>query len=122
MNDRWCYVIDWRARCVATSVAEVWCAEADRSDARGNGRMTFTDASFAGRLSLACCVRTRHAATRAAFASLFELGCLLRKDRIDVRVRRVGHETQAVVFCLNQFLADFCAGLLLRGCVRSDCR
>src|SRR5579864_2131234 len=123
MNDGWYWAIGWRARHVAASAAEIRRTKADRSDAGRNSRMTLTDAGFACRFSLAGGARTRHAGTRAAFALLLELGCLLRKDRVDVGVRRVGHETQAVVFCLDQFLTDFRAGLLLGGRVGSDaCR
>src|ERR1700694_1670340 len=123
VNDGCCCVIDWCARYVAASAAEVRRAEADRSDAGRNARTTLTGAGFACRFALAGGARTRHVGTRAAFALLLELGCLLRKDRVDVGVRRVGHETQAVVFCLDQFLSDFRTGFLLGGCVRNDaCR
>src|ERR1700688_3155333 len=123
VNDGCCCVIDWRARYVAASAAEERRAEADRSDAGWNGRTTLTGAGFACRFALAGGARTRDVGTRAAFALLFEAGDLLCKDRADVGIRCIGHETQAVVFCLDQFLSDFRTVFFLGGCVRNDaCR
>src|SRR5258708_31397899 len=105
--DGCCWVIDWGAGYVGASAAEVRRAEADRSDAGRNGRMTFSGAGFACRFALAGGARTRHVGTRAAFALLLEAGGLLCEDRADVGIRCIGHEAQAVVFCLDQFLSDF---------------
>src|SRR6202521_6466896 len=61
-------------RCDVASAAEVRRAEADRSDAGWNGRMTLTDAGFARCLALAGGARTRDVGTRAAFGLLFGAG------------------------------------------------
>src|SRR5260370_24339074 len=71
-------------RCDVASVAEVRRAEADRSDAGRNSRITLTNAGFASCFALAGGARTRHVGTRAAFALLLEAGDLLCEDRADI--------------------------------------
>jgi hypothetical protein len=41
---------------------------------------------------------------------------------VDRGVGSVGDEAQAIVFCLDQFLTDFGAGLFLCRCAGSDAR
>src|SRR5260370_32636289 len=66
-------------RCDVASAAEVRRAEADRSDAGRNGRMTLSDAGFARCFALAGGARTRHVGTRSPFALLLEAGLLVAK-------------------------------------------
>jgi hypothetical protein len=59
---------------------------------------------------------------RTAVALLLEVRDFSFIDSIDVGVRRVGNETQAVVFRLDQFLTDFRTGLFLsRRAARNAC-